>query len=103
MIGPAWTVPMEAVRHNTDAQGAVSLARLDTSFARYKPHARVELTPAGFAAVVLYELPPYSGHLGAKTVLLTWAARENSAMTAPTVAGPAIAAVVSPSAVEGRA
>jgi hypothetical protein len=83
MIGPAWTLPMEAIRHCVTADGAVVLARLDTEFARFKPHQRVELTPAGFAAYVCYELPPYRGALGMNTVLLTWAARENSAMAPP--------------------
>jgi hypothetical protein len=91
MIGPAWTLPMEAIRHCVTADGAVVLARLDTEFARFKPHQRVELTPAGFAAYVAYELPPYRGAVATKSVLLTWAARENSAM-APVNVSPAIAA-----------
>ena len=77
MIGPAWTLPMEAVRHCVDTDGAVVLSRLDCDFARFKPHQRVDLTPGGFVAYVAYEMPPYRGGISVKTVRLTWAVREN--------------------------
>lgn len=83
MMGPSWTVPMEAVRDAADISGALIMAKHDGQFAKWEPHARIESTPRGFVAFVGYQLSPYNGMICTATVTLRWVAKENAIPAAP--------------------
>ena len=77
MIGPRWKVPVEMIRASAMPAGLVELTRAEAQFAKFEPHAEVEVCPAGFMATVSFEVPKYSGRTQQISFLVWGVPNEN--------------------------
>lgn len=78
MTGPAWTIPVELVRGLLAPDDTAAWIRLSVVlFARFRPHAVVELRDGLFVAVVSYEVPGRADHVETSVFPLICPAQEN--------------------------
>lgn len=80
--GPTWVVPFEAVRSGAHLAESVTLALLAGRSVRFQPHARVELGPLGFMAVIEYVDPVAPSTVHRAVIQLAWGPVENAVMWA---------------------
>lgn len=82
MTGPVWTVPLELVRATATPNSTLVLTQLVNRQAALAPHAQVELTGAGFVAIVDFEEPRLPGLRQQKRLQLGVGAQENVGVAA---------------------
>lgn len=74
MIGPRWTIPVEAVRAMAIPSEVGIMVRLALRQAQFRPHAELLLVDHRFVAEVTYDDPKYPGrpqqvHVGLSAVV----------------------------------